>query len=100
MQAIGASERMFELLDRVPSIPLHKEGGREGEVKEKGKKGKKEEGVVVVGEEEEEEGRQMEGKLYFDNIKFAYPSRPDVSVLENFSLHVEPNATVALVGAR
>jgi ATP-binding cassette subfamily B protein len=36
----------------------------------------------------------------FENVGFRYPSRDDVAVLEGFTLKVEPNATVALVGPR
>lgn len=39
------------------------------------------------------------GNVEFKNISFNYPSRPDVKVLENFSLSVPARATVALVGA-
>lgn len=36
----------------------------------------------------------------FENVGFRYPSRDDVAVLSGFTLKVEPNATVALVGPR
>lgn len=38
------------------------------------------------------------GEIVFDNVTFAYPSRPHIKVLENFSLHIKPGQTVALVG--
>ncbi len=38
------------------------------------------------------------GDIRFDNISFAYPSRPDQVVLNGFSLHIQPGETVALVG--
>ncbi len=38
------------------------------------------------------------GEIRFDNITFAYPSRPDQIVLNGFSLTVKPGETVALVG--
>jgi ATP-binding cassette subfamily B protein len=38
------------------------------------------------------------GDIVFDNVRFAYPSRPEASVLDGFSLHVHPGETVALVG--
>lgn len=41
---------------------------------------------------------ELSGAIAFDSISFRYPSRPDVSVLENLSLQVEPGQRVALVG--
>lgn len=80
MQAIGASTRMFELLDRKPAIPLRRPCTEQEE------KGDKEKG--------------LEGHVALESVSFAYPSRPDVSVLSDFSLAVRPNTTVALVGQR
>ncbi len=38
------------------------------------------------------------GRVAFDDVTFRYPSRPDTSALDGFSLTVEPGETVALVG--
>lgn len=38
------------------------------------------------------------GQLEFQNVGFRYPTRPEVSALENFSLKVNPGETVAVVG--
>ena len=38
------------------------------------------------------------GALEFENVTFHYPTRPEVSALEDFSLSVSPGETVALVG--
>ena len=38
------------------------------------------------------------GSVMFDEVTFHYPSRPDVSALDHFSLAVEPGEKVALVG--
>jgi len=38
------------------------------------------------------------GRVAFEDVSFRYPSRPEVSALERFSLRVEPGETVALVG--
>lgn len=38
------------------------------------------------------------GQLEFQNVQFRYPTRPEVSALENFSLKVNPGETVAVVG--
>ncbi|KAL0249039.1 hypothetical protein GEMRC1_004273 [Eukaryota sp. GEM-RC1] len=42
--------------------------------------------------------KDLKGHIRLDNVTFRYPSRPDVVVLDNFSLEVEPHTTVALVG--
>ena len=70
MNAVGASERIFKLLDRVEKIKL--EGGDQ-----------------VV---------HMEGKIQFQNVSFSYPARPDALVLNHFNLIVEKGQVVALVG--
>ena len=38
------------------------------------------------------------GEIAFDNVTFAYPSRPDARVLDGFSLRIKAGETVALVG--
>lgn len=38
------------------------------------------------------------GRVAFEQVSFQYPSRPEQSALQNFTLHVEPGETVALVG--
>lgn len=40
----------------------------------------------------------LTGAVSLENVRFHYPSRPDSAALENFSLHVAPGETVALVG--
>jgi ATP-binding cassette subfamily B protein len=39
-----------------------------------------------------------QGRVAFEDVRFAYPTRPNQSALEGFSLTVEPGETVALVG--
>jgi ATP-binding cassette, subfamily B, bacterial len=39
------------------------------------------------------------GALSFDRVTFHYPTRPEVSALNDFSLDVRPGETVAVVGA-
>lgn len=41
---------------------------------------------------------KLSGAIAFEGITFSYPSRPDVVVLEDLSLQVEPGQRVALVG--
>ncbi|MFW8636966.1 ABC transporter transmembrane domain-containing protein [Cribrihabitans pelagius] len=40
----------------------------------------------------------VRGEIRFEDVSFRYPSRPDVSALENVSLTVRPGETVAFVG--
>ncbi|MEE8559238.1 MAG: ABC transporter transmembrane domain-containing protein [Alphaproteobacteria bacterium] len=39
-----------------------------------------------------------QGAVVFDDVTFRYPTRPERSALDGFSLRVEPGETVALVG--
>lgn len=70
MRSAGAAERIFELIDRSPSIPL--EGGLTPE--------------------------RIEGRIEFTHVDFAYPTRADVTVLADVNLTVSPGEVVALVG--
>ena len=38
------------------------------------------------------------GQITYDNVTFAYPTRPETNALQNFSLKVTPGETVAVVG--
>ena len=55
MQAIGASHKVFEYIDRKPALPTSA--------------GKFVPDVLV-------------GKMEFSNVTFAYPSRPDTLILK------------------
>ncbi|XP_074509789.1 ATP-dependent translocase ABCB1 isoform X5 [Sebastes fasciatus] len=41
----------------------------------------------------------FDGNVHFDNVKFNYPSRPDVPVLQGLNLTVRKGETLALVGS-
>ncbi len=71
-RAAGATERLFDLLSRVPEIkaPANPEPLPE----------------------------PAQGRISFEGVRFHYPSRPDESALEDFNLTVEPGESVALVG--
>jgi ATP-binding cassette subfamily B (MDR/TAP) protein 1 len=46
-------------------------------------------------------GRTLEsvkGEIEFNNVRFAYPSRPHITVLDNFTLSIKSGEHVALVG--
>lgn len=72
-KSIGAAKKIYETIDRVPIIDS---ASSEGEILE-----------------------TFSGRIEFQNVRFAYPSRPNITVLKDFSLTVEPGQTVALVGA-
>jgi ATP-binding cassette subfamily B protein len=70
MRAAGAAERVFELLDRVPAIPP--QGGLR---------------PATAG-----------GAVALVDVRFAYPTRPEVEVLAGVDLAVTAGEVVALVG--
>ncbi len=39
-----------------------------------------------------------QGRVAFDHVVFKYPTRQDVSALSDFTLHIEPGESVAVVG--
>lgn len=70
MRAVGASQRVFELLDGHATIEMQS-GSKSPEIT---------------------------GHVAFESVRFGYPSRPDVVVLDDFSLEIAPDEVVALVG--
>ncbi len=70
MRAVGAADRIFDLMDRKPDVP--NSGGAKLD--------------------------RVEGRLTFEGVGFAYPSRPDVTALEAVSFSIEPGEAIALVG--
>merc|ERR1711871_28937 len=71
MEAIGASVRVFELLDRQPLVNY--DGG-----------------MIPP--------RGIEGRITFSGVGFHYPSRPEIEVLQNVDMDLVPGKTLALVG--
>ncbi len=68
-KALGATERVFVLLDRKPT---------------------------VVSGERTIEG--VEGQVRLQDVRFAYPARPDQVVLDGIDVQLDPGQVVALVG--
>ena len=71
MEAVGAAEKVFELIDRQPVIDHHSGS---------------------------EKPDKLAGLIQFQNISFSYPTKPNVPVLKNVSFTVHPGEMVALVG--
>ena len=69
-RARGASERVFELIDRSPTV----DGGGG------------------------ERPQAVAGRIEFESVDFSYPVRPEVRVLEDVTLALDPGRMVALVG--
>jgi ATP-binding cassette subfamily B (MDR/TAP) protein 10 len=72
MKGLGASTRLWNLIDRQPSIKI-------------------EDGITPTS--------QPVGHINFSNVHFSYPTRQDIPVLSGLDLEIEPNTVVAVVGA-
>lgn len=72
MRAAGAAERLSELMSEKPKIaaPAH---------------------TIAL-------PFPPQGRLDFEQVRFAYPSRPDGPALEDFTLSIHPGETIAVVG--
>lgn len=71
--ARGAAAKLYDTIDRVPSIDSSSEEGQKPE--------------------------KCVGEITFENVKFNYPSRPDVPIVKDLSITFPAGKTVALVGA-
>jgi ABC-type multidrug transport system fused ATPase/permease subunit len=77
-EGMGASGRVFYLLDRVPTIPKPPPKNMKwGTIKPE----------------------SIEGNIEFENVSFHYPSRPNQTVLNDISLKMPANSTTAMVGS-
>ena len=70
MKTSGASVKIFEYLDRTPTI-VHRGN---------------------------EKPNDFQGRIEFRNVNFAFPNRKDEQILKNISFTVEPGQQVAIVG--
>lgn len=68
--AVGASEKIFEYMDRKPQMPPPGTHAPE----------------------------TIQGRVTFDNVTFSYPSQPDTPVLKGVSFELKPGEVTALVG--
>lgn len=69
MSGVGASQRIFEIIERKPAFP--------------------DEGLTLS---------TLQGHIEFSKVNFSYPTRPDVTVLKDLSFEIKPGQVVALVG--
>lgn len=71
-KAVASAQKIFETIDRKSSVDPSSEEG--------------------------EKLSYIHGDIQLQNIKFVYPARPDVTVLDNMNLEIKSGQTVALVG--
>ncbi len=70
LKSVGASDRIFDMLGEEPELNIDEPAGK----------------------------KVLKGEVSLNHVQFAYPTRPDISVLKDFSLHIAPGEKVALAG--
>jgi ATP-binding cassette subfamily B protein len=68
-RSLGASSRVFELIDRQPQVAS---------------------GALRL--------EEVKGAVALEDVRFAYPTRPDAPVLQGMTFSIQPGEVVALVG--
>ncbi len=71
-KAVGASERIFEILDQVPENINLKQGNKTT--------------------------KRLKGHVLFENVQFSYPARADVAVLRGVTFEALQGQQIAIVG--
>lgn len=74
VSAVGAAERILDIMDQEVEIDLSPL-------------------------EPLKPGERFTGHIQFRDLKFSYPSRPDIDVLKEINMEIQPGQRVALVGA-
>ena len=72
-KAVGATERVFELLDEHPE-------------------------ALDITSTAQTNFKRIEGNVRFENVAFTYPSRKEIQVLKNITLTAKKGETIAVVG--
>lgn len=70
-KTIGASERVREILRETPELEI---------------------------EDTQPALQRLEGDIQFENVRFAYPTRPELEILKGINLHIQKGQKVGLVG--
>ena len=94
-QAVGAADKVFELIHRKPkrtqastSAPTHTNDASNNKMSKRIQK------FRLAGDRPSE----CRGEVNFDNVTMCYPSRPQRCILNEMNLRVPPGAVAALVG--
>ncbi|KAE8585196.1 hypothetical protein XENTR_v10021242 [Xenopus tropicalis] len=69
-KAVGSSEKIFEYMDRIPKLPSA--------------------GTLAPPD--------LKGVIQFKNVTFSFPTRPDMTALQDVSFELPPGKVTALVG--
>ncbi|XP_075411550.1 antigen peptide transporter 1 [Tenrec ecaudatus] len=69
-KAVGSSKKIFEYLDRIPCCPAS--------------------GPLT--------SSNLQGRVHFHDVTFAYPTQPDVPVLQGLTFTIGPGEVIALIG--
>ncbi|OYD47259.1 multidrug ABC transporter ATP-binding protein [Sphingobacterium cellulitidis] len=72
-RSLGASERVLEILEEPQED-------------------------IQVNEQDKDIKIQLHGDIIFDQVSFAYPTRPDLTILKDISFHVAAGKKLAIVG--
>ena len=80
VKAMSTCDNVYEIAKRMPEEEGGKGGGGEGN-----------QGLCCP--------LDVQGDIRFLNVRFAYPTRKDVNVLNSLYLEIQPGTVVALVGA-
>lgn len=71
--AQGAASAIFEVIDRIPEIDSYNPDGKQP--------------------------KELKGRITVENLRFAYPTRKEITICKGVSFFAEPGETVALVGS-
>jgi len=93
IEALGASARIFQLLERIPTLP-HPVEDKDG-------------GTSFIHNIDNKQKRvisslkpsSISGAIEFQNVSFSYRSRKDVPILQDINLTIPENTTAAFVGS-